>query len=91
MVNPLVRLQLAHQFNRHCRIRPLQIPVFQILFHYDVVVEVEADLFDYFVLSVDEIGGDGFVFSFVVVFGGDGGKFAVAFFLVIFVGVVMPH
>lgn len=69
MIDFLMRLKFAEQFDTDRTVYPFDIPVSEILLINYVVVEVPADLLDNFILSIYQIGRDwsqssfeGFVF-----------------------------
>ena len=55
MVNLLVRLQFTKQVNAHSSIRPFQIPISEIFFNYDLIIEIPTDLLNNFILGVDQV------------------------------------
>jgi hypothetical protein len=90
MVDFLVGLQLAENFDRNCRISPLDIPAFEVLLDDDVIVEVVADLLNYLVLGVDEVGNNGLLLT-LVLFCGDSWELVVTIFVLLLTVVIVPH
>ena len=84
-----MRLQLAKHFDWDSAICPFDIPILDIFLYNNIVIEVKADLFDNFILCVDEVGGDGLVFSFMCFI--DGGVVDVLIFVVLFFLMVVFH
>jgi hypothetical protein len=68
VVDFLVQLHLAEHFNRDGSIDPLEIPIPIIFFNHNMEVKIPADLFDYLILCIDEVGSDRFVFAFTALF-----------------------
>lgn len=85
MVDFLVGLELAEQFDTDRAVNPFEIPISEVLLENYVVVEVPADLLNHFVLGIDEVGSDGPCFSFDgLVFVLDGGQIDVILLVLVF-------
>lgn len=65
MIYFLMRLHFAEGIDADGSVDPFYVPALQIFLHYDVVVEVPADLLDDLVLSVDQSDGDRSTSAFV--------------------------
>lgn len=65
MIDFLMRLQFIKHLDWNSTISPFYIPIFDIFLDEKIVVQIKANLFDYLILCIDEIGSDGFRFAFM--------------------------